>query len=142
MTPALEIMNYPLVSIITINFDHSEVTCQLLSSLRKITYPRVEIIVVDNASPNDDPSVIKMNFPEITFIQSPVNLGFAGGNNLGIRNSKGKYIMLLNNDTEVEPGFLEPLVKRLESNTQIGAVSPQIAFFHQPDLFQFAGSSP
>jgi GT2 family glycosyltransferase len=135
-------MNYPLVSIITINYDHADVTCQLLSSLRKITYPRVEIIVVDNASPNDDPSVIRIDFPEVTLIQSPVNLGFAGGNNLGIRQSSGKYVMLLNNDTEVDPGFLEPLVKKLESNTQIGAVSPQIRFFYQPDTFQFAGSSP
>ena len=132
-------MELPLVSIITINYDHPEVTCALLASLRKITYPAIEIIVVDNASPNDDPSVIKQNFDEIQFIQSKENLGFAGGNNLGIRNAHGKYILLLNNDTEVDAGFLEPMVAKFESNARIGAISPKIKFFHTPDTIQFSG---
>ncbi len=75
-------MNAPLVSIITVNYDHPEVTLELLKSLRLITYPNIEIIVVDNASPKDDPSIIKNSYPEVKFIQSKVNLGFAGGNNL------------------------------------------------------------
>lgn len=135
-------MNYPLVSIISVNYDHPEVTCQLLSSLRQITYPNVEIIVVDNASPNDDPSVIPNSFPEVHFIRSNENLGFAGGNNLGIRIAKGKYVLLLNNDTEVDSGFLEPLVAKLENDPTAGAVSPKIKFFHTPDTLQFAGLSP
>lgn len=134
-------MDSPLISIITINYDHPEVTCQLLASLRKITYPNIEIIVVDNASPNDDPACIKENYPEIIFLQSKENLGFAGGNNLGVRIAKGKYILLLNNDTEVDPGFLEPLVAKFEANPMIGAVSPKIKFFHTPDTIQFAGIS-
>jgi hypothetical protein len=134
-------MDFPLVSIITINFDHPEVTCQLLASLRLITYPNIEVVVVDNASPNDDPSCIKEQFPEITFIQSKKNLGFAGGNNLGIRIAKGKYVLLLNNDTEVDPGFLEPLVAKFEADPMIGAVSPKIKFYHTPDTIQFAGIS-
>lgn len=135
------IMDYPLVSIITVNFDHPEVTCQLLSSLRKVTYPNIEIIVVDNASPNDDPSIIRRSFPEITFFRSSENLGFAGGNNLGIRHAKGDYILFLNNDIEVEPGFLEPLVRKLISNPGIGAVSPKIKYFYRPDLIQYSGYS-
>lgn len=74
-----------MVSIGTINYDHHEVTCALLESLRHITYPYVEVIVVDNASPNDDPTIIVQSFPEIVFIQNKENLGFAGGNNIGIR---------------------------------------------------------
>ncbi len=134
-------MDYPLVSVISINYDHPEVTCELLTSLRKITYRNVEIIVIDNASPHDDPAIIKQNFPEIRFIQSKENLGFAGGNNMGIRQSNGKYILFLNNDTEVDPGFLEPLVAKFESNTLVGAISPKIKFFHSPDTIQFAGIS-
>jgi len=134
-------MNYPLVSIITINYDHPEITCQLLESLRKITYPNIEIIVVDNASPNDDPGCIKISYPEIIFIQSSENLGFAGGNNLGVKRAKGKYLLFLNNDTEVDPGFLEPLVERFESDPKVGAISPKIKFFHTPDTIQFAGIS-
>jgi len=135
-------MEKPLVSIITISYDHPDVTCALLESLRHVTYTNIEVIVVDNASPKDDPAIIPQSFPEIVFIQSKINLGFAGGNNLGIRQAKGKYILLLNNDTEVEPGFLEPLVAKLESNPQIGAISPKIRFFFQPDTIQYSGQAP
>ncbi|MCX6252596.1 MAG: glycosyltransferase family 2 protein [Bacteroidetes bacterium] len=135
-------MNPPLVSIITVTYDHPEVTCQLLGSLRKITYSPIEIIVVDNASPNDDPTIIPQTFPEVHFIQSKENIGFAGGNNLGIRVAKGKYVLLLNNDTEVDPGFLEPLVAKFETDAGMGAASPKIKFFYTPDTLQFAGLSP
>jgi len=135
-------MEYPLVSFITVNYDHPEVTLDLLSTLRQITYPNIEVIVVDNASPNDDPSILKSSYPEINFIQSSVNLGFAGGNNLGIRKARGKYLFFINNDTEVEPGFLEPLVAKCESDPNIGAVSPKIKFYAHPDTIQFCGQAP
>jgi GT2 family glycosyltransferase len=135
-------MNYPLVSVITINYEHPDVTCALLESLRHITYPNIEIIVVDNASQKDDPAMISQLYPEVVFIQSKENLGFAGGNNLGIRQAKGEYILLLNNDTEVDPGFIEPLVDKLKSDSNIGAVSPKIRFFYSSDTIQYAGITP
>jgi GT2 family glycosyltransferase len=134
-------MDYPLVSIISVTYDHPDITCEMLSSLRKITYPNIEIIIVDNDSPNDDPSIIKELYPEVIFIQNKENLGFAGGNNTGIRIAKGKYLLLLNNDTEVDPGFLEPLVEKFESDPKAGAASPKIRFYHTPDTIQFAGFS-
>jgi len=118
-------MNAPLVSIITVNYDHPEVTCSLLESLRRVSYQNLEILVVDNASPKDDPSVIPQRHPEVTFIQSESNLGFAGGNNLAVRQSKGKYLLFLNNDTEVDPGFLEPLFAKGETDANMGGVSPK-----------------
>jgi len=135
-------MEYPLVSIVTVNYDHPEVTLALLASLRLVTYPCIEIIVVDNASPKDDPAILKQSYPEIIFIQSTKNLGFAGGNNLGIRQAKGKYLLFINNDTEVEPGFLEPLVAKCELHPEIGAVSPKIKYFDHPDTIQFCGQAP
>jgi GT2 family glycosyltransferase len=87
-------MEYPLVSIVTVNYDHPEVTLALLASLRLITYPNIEIVVVDNASPKDDPAILKKSYPEIIFIQSSENLGFAGGNNLGIRKTQGNICFL------------------------------------------------
>lgn len=135
-------MVYPLVSIITVNYDHPEVTCALLASLRKVTYPNVEIIVVDNASPNDDPGIIPASFPEVIFIQSPNNKGFAGGNNLAIRQAKGNYVLFLNNDTEVDPNFLEALVSKCEADSSIGAVSPKIKYWSSPETIQFAGQAP
>lgn len=129
----------PLVSIITVNYNQSEVTFDLLKSLRDISYPNVEIIVVDNASPSDNPKIIKEKYPEINLVLSETNLGFAGGNNLGVRASKGEYLMFINNDTEVPENFLEPLVELLEGNPKIGMVSPKIKFHWDPSIVQYAG---
>jgi hypothetical protein len=133
---------YPLVSIITVNYNQAEVTCALLESLNKTTYPNLEVIVVDNHSTEDDPAIIKQRFPNIVFIQNPINYGFAAGNNYGLMRARGEYIMLLNNDIEVPPGFLEPLVAKLENHPEIGAVSPRIKFYYQPDTIQYAGYTP
>ncbi len=133
---------YPLVSIVTVNYDHPEVTCDMIDSLNKITYPNIEIIVVDNNSPNDDPRIIKKKFPNIVFVENPINYGFAAGNNFGIMRARGKYVLLLNNDTIVDRQFMEPLVNTLENNPDIGAVSPKIRFFHTPDTIQYAGYTP
>ncbi|GMT45494.1 MAG: glycosyl transferase [bacterium] len=134
--------NWPLVSVVTINYNQSKVTCEFLRSFRNVTYPRIEIFVVDNASPNDHPEIIKKQFPDIHFIQTRTNLGFAGGNNVSLPYCKGKYILFINNDTEVEPGFLEPLVEVLEENPGVAMVSPKIHYFHAPKTFQFAGFTP
>ncbi len=133
---------YPLVSIISINFNQVKVTCDFLESLQKITYPNTEIIIVDNASHEDPAPIIYSKYPDVKLIKSYENLGFAGGNNLGIINSKGKYIMLLNNDTEIDKGLLEPLVEIMESNPRIGMVGSKVKYFDNPDTIQYAGSTP
>ncbi len=133
---------YPLVSVVTVNYNQSEVTCEFLESLRKISYPSIEVFVVDNASPNDNPEIIKERYPEINFIQTEKNLGFAGGNNAALPYCKGKYVLFINNDTEVPENFLEPLVDVLEENMDVGMVSPKIHYYHTPNTFQFAGFTP
>ncbi len=133
---------FPLVSVITINYNQSAVSCEFLASLRKISYPNIEVFVVDNDSPNDNPDKIKELYPEIELIKTNTNLGFAGGNNVAVKKARGKYLLFINNDTEVEPGFLEPMVELLESNPNIGMVSPKIHYFHTPKTFQFAGFTP
>ncbi|SFU46642.1 hypothetical protein SAMN05216480_104139 [Pustulibacterium marinum] len=132
----------PLVSIITINYNESAVTLDLLASLRNISYSNVEIIVVDNASPNDNPKVLKEQYPEITLIESTENLGFAGGNNLGIKAAKGDYYLFINNDTIVPENFIEPLVETLLNDASIGMVSPKIKFHWDDSLIQYAGYTP
>ncbi|MCB0822013.1 MAG: glycosyltransferase family 2 protein [Bacteroidales bacterium] len=130
----------PLVSIVTINYNQAEVTCEMLESFRRVTYPAYEIIVVDNDSPTA-PDIIEQRYPEVKLIRSKSNLGFAGGNNLGIDAASGEYILFLNNDTEVEPGFIEPIVELMESDRSIGMVSPKIKFFYHRDTVQYAGYS-
>lgn len=132
----------PLISIITVNYNQSQVTMECLESLTKITYSNIEIIVVDNASPSDNPDIIKEKYPHINLIKSKKNLGFAGGNNLGVIQSKGSYLLFINNDTEVPVDFIEPLVERMQSDENIGVVSPKIRFHHTPDTIQFAGYTP
>lgn len=132
-------MAEPLVSIISINYNQARVTCAMLASLRTLTYPRYEVIVVDNASPTEDPAPIADEFPEVRLIRSARNLGFAGGNNLGIRAANGAYCLFLNNDTEVTPHLLEPLVAALEADGRRGIVSPKIVFHGTRGLIQYAG---
>ena len=132
-------MPEPLVSIISINYNQARVTCAMLASLRQLTYPNYEVIVVDNASPTDDPAPIAEQFPHVRLIRSAQNLGFAGGNNLGIRAARGQYCLFLNNDTEVVPGLLEPLVAVFERDPTVGIASPKIIFYDTANLIQYAG---
>lgn len=134
--------DWPLVSIITVNYNQSGVTLEFLQSLRECTYPNFEVFIVDNGSPNDNPLRIKEAYPEINLCITHKNLGFAGGNNVALSKVSGKYLLFINNDTEVEPDFLQPLVQLLESDPTIGMVSPKIHFFHNPLTFQFAGFTP
>lgn len=86
------------------------------------------MIVVDNASKEDEASIISKQYPQVKVIRSEQNLGFAGGNNLGIKEAKGDYIFLINNDTYFKDFNIEPLIKRLESSDKIGAVCPKLRF--------------
>ncbi len=132
---------YPLVSVISVNYNNPEVTGELVESLRLISYPNIEIIIVDNGSVKGNIDLLKVQFPEIILIKSNKNLGFAGGNNLGILQSKGEFILLLNNDTVVDAGFLEPLVNKCLLDPTIGVVSPKIYFYYTPDILQYTGVS-
>lgn len=137
-----QIVEQPLVSVITVNYNQSAVTLEFLASMKQCTYKNLEIFVVDNGSPNDNPDIIKEQYPEVHLIKTGLNLGFAGGNNVAVEQSVGKYLLFINNDTEVEPGFLEPMVELLETKPEIGMVSPKIHFFHTDNTFQFAGFTP
>lgn len=129
-----------LVSIITINLNQAEITeCLLDSILTKNTYPNVEIIVVDNGSTVDPVPDWKIKYPTVNFIRSEVNLGFTGGNNLGIAEAKGDYLFVINNDTEVTSTVITQLVETSEKHPQIGVISPKINYFDKTDVLQYTG---
>lgn len=131
------------VTVITVNFNQSFITEQLLSSIANTNaYLDVEIIVVDNGSKVNSVPVWEQKYPDVKFIRSEVNLGFAGGNNLGIKEAKGEYLFFVNNDTEFSSGLIATLVKVLEDNTEVGMVSPKIRYFDQPEMLQYAGFTP
>lgn len=131
------------VSIITVNFNQPAVTEALLASIfLTTTLPDIEIIVVDNGSTDNPVPRWKDQYPNVLFIRSDNNLGFAGGNNLGIAQAKGNYLFLVNNDTEFTPGLTETLAKALDENENIGITSPKIKYFDQPDMLQYMGYTP
>lgn len=119
------------VAIILINWNGLQFSIDCLHSLRQLDYPNFGIFVVDNASDNQEGEVLKAEFPEITLIQSSTNLGFAGGNNLGIRKAMAEgytHLMLLNNDTEVAPDFLGELLRKFNQAPKLAVVQPLIFF--------------
>ena len=136
------------ISIITINYNGLKDTCELIDTL-PLEDSSIEVIVVDNASKEDEATLIKNRYSQVKVIRSTENLGFAGGNNLGIKAARGKYIFFINNDTLIrckkEEGrckMFQPLIERLESSPKIGAVCPKIRFTWDNNPIQFAGYTP
>jgi len=128
------------ISIITVNYNGLKDTCTLIDS---ITFnDNMEMIVVDNGSIEDEAALISQHYPQVKTIRTDKNLGFAGGNNLGIKAAKGKYLFLINNDTIFKDFNILPLIERLEPSPTIGMVCPKIRFAWGNNPIQFAGYTP
>lgn len=128
------------LSIITVNYNGLNDTCALIDS---ITFNEdMEVIVIDNGSIENEASILHERYPSIRVIRSDKNLGFAGGNNLGIKEANGRYIYLINNDTVFKKFNPNVIVKRLESSPKIGMVCPKIRFAWGNNPIQFAGYTP
>ncbi len=128
-----------LVSIITVNFNQPQATIELLQSLKKQDSSRFELILVDNASEVNHEAEFRNIYPALTFIRTKANLGFAGGNNLGIKAAKGEFIFLLNNDTEILENCLETLLTEFKQDKNIGLLSPLILYDGDRTVIQYAG---
>ena len=120
----------PKVAIVILNWNGLADTLECLDSLQKIVYPNYVVVVIDNGSNGNDAEIIKKKFGDFVFvIEEEKNLGFAGGCNEGIRwalHSGAKYVLLLNNDTVVDPNFLIELVNVAQNDPQIGIVGPKV----------------
>lgn len=128
------------LSIITVNYNGLKDTCALIDSIP--FNEDMEVIVVDNGSKENEAGILQEQYPNIKVIRSDKNLGFAGGNNLGIKAAKGKFLYLINNDT-VFIGFNPlSLIKRLKSSQKIGMVCPKIRFAWDNNPIQYAGYTP
>ena len=128
------------VSIITINYNGLEDTCALIETIP--FNENMEVIVVDNASNNQEADIIAQRYPYIKVIRSDQNLGFAGGNNLGIQAAHGRYLFLVNNDTVFKDFNIHTLIDRMESSPEIGIICPKIRFAWGNNPIQFAGYTP
>ena len=127
------------VSIIIVNYKGLEDTCALIESVP--FNENLEVIVVDNASEDQEADTIAQSYPKVRVIRSDRNLGFAGGNNLGIQAAHGKYLFLINNDTIFKEFNIQTLIDKMEASPAIGIVCPKIRFAWGNNPIQFAGYS-
>ncbi len=131
----------PAIYVIILNWNGWQDTLRCLHSLQNVTTP-YQLILVDNGSTDDSISELRAAFPHLPIIGTGTNLGFAGGNNVGITHALAKgaeYILLLNNDTVVAPTFLQPLLDVMESNKKIAATNPKIYFLDETNRIWAAG---
>ncbi|MDO8546786.1 MAG: glycosyltransferase family 2 protein [Nitrospirales bacterium] len=131
----------PHVAVVILNWNQEALTADCLASLRKVEHSCLKVILVDNGSLPESVDRLERDFPEVTLVRLPENRGFAGGNNVGIERALKdgvSHILLLNNDTLVQPTFLQPLLDGLD-NPGVGVVGPRI--YHHPDVQRiwFAG---
>jgi GT2 family glycosyltransferase len=136
----MELKKQPLVSIVTLTWNTTDVTCDFLRSINEHgTYKNIEVIIVDNGSKEDPTPVFKSIYPNAKVILNGTNLGFTGGNNVGIRAAQGDYLFIVNNDTEFTPGLIEGLLEIFEQYPDAGMVSPKFHYFFHKGTIEYAG---
>ena len=135
--------NQPLVSIITLNYNQAVVTAAFLESSRGLRYKNYEILVCDMASVQSPLKTFNpADYPNTRLLLSDKNLGFAGGNNWGMRQARGEFIFIVNNDTELTPDIIQKLLYPFSKNPIIGVVCPKIKYYADRSIIQYAGFRP
>ena len=129
----------PLVSIIVLNYNAGELLVNCINSLKKSSYTNLEIIVVDNISSDNSQKKCKERFPEIKLIQNNENLGYCGGNNVGIKDAKGEFIVILNPDTIVQTNCIDELVSAYNKFGE-GLYQPKILSLDEENIIQSTGN--
>lgn len=135
----LKMVKEPLVSVVIANWNGKDYLEECLESLKKQTYPFLEIIVVDNGSSDGSREFIKANFPKIEVIKNKTNRGFAQANNLGIITARGEYVATLNNDTVAEPDWIENLMEVAQKRKDIAMFASKILSYHQRGIIDSCG---
>lgn len=130
----------PKVSVVVLNWNGQHFLKDCLDSLQKVIYKNLEIIVVDNASVDGSVEFIRKTFPNVKVIKNKENYGFAKANNIGFKASKGKYVLILNNDTIITPNFFDPLLKDFKEDSCIACLQPQIRLSKNKKLLDGVGA--
>lgn len=141
----MEFSESPRVFIIILNWNGWQDTLECLDSIEELDYPNFEVVIVDNASTDESVREIKDKYPGVVLLESTSNLGYAGGNNIGIRYAvqhHADYVWILNNDTVVDESALTSLVDKMENDPSIGICGSRIIYYHKRDTIQvLAGGS-
>jgi len=128
-----------LVSIIILNHNAGELLQNCVKSVFDSNYPNFEVMVVDNVSSDNSHEKCKEKFPKIKLIENQENLGYCEGNNVGVRNANGEFIVILNPDTEVEPNWLNELINAFNKNGE-GLYQPKILSLYEENVLQSTGN--
>jgi GT2 family glycosyltransferase len=134
----------PRVAIVVLSWNGRDDTLGCLASLRAVEHEPLDVVVVDNGSTDDTDAAVRAEFPEVELVRSEENLGFAEGNDVGIRRALERgadHVLVLNNDVEVEPGFVTALVEEAERRPDAGALCPKILYFEPRDRIWFVGAA-
>lgn len=131
----------PSVAVVVLNYNGRKLLEKYLPYVLKTTYPNCKVYVADNASKDESVAYLKQKFPQVPLILLNQNHGFAKGYNLALKDLEEEYFVLLNSDVQVPEGWLEPLVKILESDRSIAAVQPKVKSLREPELFEHAGAA-
>jgi GT2 family glycosyltransferase len=132
------------VSIIILNFNSFQDTIECVKSIEKIDYVNYEVIIIDNNSKDGSYETLRRHFPQHILIKSDMNLGYANGNNIGIKyalDNNADYICVLNNDVEVESDFLTFIIEKMERDDEIGIAGPCICEYYDKDTIQAMGAN-
>mgnify|MGYP006278183987 CR=1 FL=1 len=134
-------MAFPRVSIIIVSWNAKSVVRECLPSVVETDYPNLEIIFADNASTDGTAAWIAREYPSVKIVRHPENWLFARGNNAALPHATGDYVLFLNNDVEVPPGWLQPLVKTMTEQPDVGAVQPKLLQYDDRNRFEYAGGA-
>jgi GT2 family glycosyltransferase len=129
----------PLVSVIVLNYNAGELLLNCIESIKKSAYKNLEIIVVDNISTDKSQETCKEKYPDIRLIQNNENFGYCEGNNIGIREAKGDYIIILNPDTIVESNWIEELISAYNKFGE-GLYQPKHLSLNEKTVYMSAGN--
>lgn len=133
--------NLPTVAIVILNYNGLSHLKVFLNKALKTAYPKLQVIVADNASTDQSLEFLAERFPEVPTIQLAENHGFAKGYNEALQQVKADYYVLLNSDAEVTPGWLDPIIELMERDSTVAACQPKIKDQNRPEYFEYAGAS-
>ncbi|MBC9912104.1 glycosyltransferase family 2 protein [Chitinophaga varians] len=131
----------PSVAVVILNWNGKAFLEKFLPSVCRSTYGNLQLVLADNASTDDSVAFVEAHYPSVRIIRNPSNDGFAGGYNEALAHVEADIYVLLNQDVEVEPGWIEPVVALMESDSRIAACQPKMRAYHQPDEFEYAGAA-
>jgi len=128
------------VAVVILNWNGRDFLRRFLPSVLASDYPSLQVVVADNASTDDSLAMVRDDFPRVRCVALESNSGYAGGYNRALKQVEADYYILLNSDVEVHPGWVGPLVERMEAEPELAAIQPKILSHQEPALFEYAGA--